>query len=199
MSDEIREEAIQTYSHLVDKAVSYFSKKFPYLVSKEDLRSAGYIGLLKAIENYDPTSNVKFATYAYGIVKGEILHLIRYTMRQLGININEYERLRNKLEDFHTLQSYGLHVWTHIPLSSVVQTEDEMLPFEETLPDNQSDPVNFVIAMDMLEVLTERERDVAILVSQGYSIREISELLNISPQRVTQIKKNIRKKWKEFL
>jgi RNA polymerase sigma-B factor len=37
----------------------------------------GYVGLLKALENYEPTHNAKFSTYATHCVYGELRHYIR--------------------------------------------------------------------------------------------------------------------------
>ena len=44
---------------------------------KEDLLQVGYLGLLGAIERFDPERGVKFSTYASHCVDGEIRHFIR--------------------------------------------------------------------------------------------------------------------------
>ncbi|MCE1248657.1 MAG: sigma-70 family RNA polymerase sigma factor [Firmicutes bacterium] len=45
--------------------------------NQEDLIQVGYIGLIKAVDNYDPDRGVKFITYATHCVMGEIRHYIR--------------------------------------------------------------------------------------------------------------------------
>lgn len=44
---------------------------------KEDLVQVGYLGLLGAIERFDPERGVKFSTYASHCIDGEIRHFIR--------------------------------------------------------------------------------------------------------------------------
>ena len=46
-------------------------------ISNEDLLQVGSIGLIKAIEFYNPDKNTKFKTYASYFIKGEIKHYLR--------------------------------------------------------------------------------------------------------------------------
>ena len=61
------------YEKLVNKLASKYSNYTDF----EDLRQAGLIGLMKALEKYTHSSNTKFSTYAYFWIKGEILEEIR--------------------------------------------------------------------------------------------------------------------------
>ena len=45
----------------------------PGVFPLEDRLSVGYIGLLKAIENYDPSKGVKFSTYAHRVIQTHLL------------------------------------------------------------------------------------------------------------------------------
>jgi RNA polymerase sigma factor for flagellar operon FliA len=53
------------------------STKLPSHVELNDLISAGVLGLLDAIEKFDPTRGVKFKTYAELRIKGAILDSLR--------------------------------------------------------------------------------------------------------------------------
>ncbi len=64
----------------------------------EDLRQAGYIGLLNAVENYDQNEGAKFSTYASHLIKGEIRHQIRD--EQPSVHIPQWvKRLNKKVKD----------------------------------------------------------------------------------------------------
>lgn len=45
--------------------------------SYEDLLQVGYVGLMKAVGRYEMESGVRFSTYAYAMVEGEIRHYLR--------------------------------------------------------------------------------------------------------------------------
>lgn len=64
----------------------------------EDLRQAGYIGLLNAVENYDQNAGAKFSTYATHLIKGEVRHQIRD--EQPSVHIPQWvKRLNKKIKD----------------------------------------------------------------------------------------------------
>lgn len=67
---------------LVENAMSLVKKiastiSFQSGISNEDLVQVGSIGLIKAIEFFDPSKNVKFKTYASYFIRGEIKHYLR--------------------------------------------------------------------------------------------------------------------------
>ncbi len=47
------------------------------LASREDLENAGLLGLLQAIEQYDPSRGTPFASYIYGRVRGAVVDYLR--------------------------------------------------------------------------------------------------------------------------
>ena len=51
----------------------------------EDLTQAGFIGLLKAIENYDKTKNDNFRIYAGYLIIGEMRHYIRDKLNMIRV------------------------------------------------------------------------------------------------------------------
>lgn len=63
------------YNNLI---YSIIYKYFKFYKSKDDLYQAGYIGLLNALNNYDPARGVKFTTYAYQYIYGEILKQVNH-------------------------------------------------------------------------------------------------------------------------
>ena len=73
------------------RLVVYIAKKFENTgVGLEDLISIGTIGLIKAINTFNPQKNIKLATYASRCIENEILMYIRKTNNQkLEISIDE--------------------------------------------------------------------------------------------------------------
>lgn len=66
-------ETIQRYQPLVRSIARRISAKLPKHYDLEDLVSDGMVGLLAAIERFDPSRGVKFETFATYYVKGAIL------------------------------------------------------------------------------------------------------------------------------
>ena len=73
------------------RLVVYIAKKFENTgVGIEDLISIGTIGLIKAINTFNPTKNIKLATYASRCIENEILMYIRKSSNQkCEISIDE--------------------------------------------------------------------------------------------------------------
>lgn len=73
------------------RLVVYIARKFDNTsVGVEDLISIGTIGLIKAINTFNPTKNIKLATYASRCIENEILMYLRRTSKmKLEVSIDE--------------------------------------------------------------------------------------------------------------
>ena len=73
------------------RLVVYIAKKFDNTgVGVEDLISIGTIGLIKAINSYNPEKNIKLATYASRCIENEILmYLRRNSKTKAEVSIDE--------------------------------------------------------------------------------------------------------------
>ena len=73
------------------RLVVYISKKFESTgIGIEDLVSIGTIGLIKAVNTFNPNKNIKLATYASRCIENEILMYLRKTAQQRNeISIDE--------------------------------------------------------------------------------------------------------------
>lgn len=65
------------YAGLVKRAASRIASQLPSHVDREELYSAGVVGLLEAVSRYDPDSAADFKTYATWRINGEIKDHIR--------------------------------------------------------------------------------------------------------------------------
>ena len=76
-------ENLEYVNKIASKYIVCVSAEKKGLITLEDLKSAGYEGLTKAANNYNPDTKVKFSTYAFKCIKGEIIReLIFYTGKE---------------------------------------------------------------------------------------------------------------------
>lgn len=73
-SAELRDELVLEHTGLVEKLARQFMSSGEPV---EDLMQEGYIGLIKAVDRFEPDKGVKFTTYATHIITGEIRHYLR--------------------------------------------------------------------------------------------------------------------------
>jgi RNA polymerase sigma factor FliA len=79
----LREQMIVQYAPLVKYVVGRMAVSMPGVLSAEDIISYGTIGLIQAVDRYDPSVGVKFETYAIRRIKGAIIDAIR-SLQQLS-------------------------------------------------------------------------------------------------------------------
>ena len=97
----LRDRLILTYAPLVKFVAGRISSGLPSHVDENDLVSYGLLGLISAIERYDPDRDVKFETYAIARIKGSIIDELRamdWVPRSVRARAREIERAIAKLE-----------------------------------------------------------------------------------------------------
>lgn len=77
LSSSEREELINAHAHLVRYEVDRVASGLPGQVDREDLVSAGMIGLIRAVDRYDSGRGASFTTYATTLMRGAILDELR--------------------------------------------------------------------------------------------------------------------------
>lgn len=99
---EIRNELVVRYSRLVHYLASRFSSNG--VTGRDDLIQVGYMGLISAIERYDPEAGGGFTTFAMVTIRGVIQHYLRdhtwglKAPRRLRELATRLRRLRDELE-----------------------------------------------------------------------------------------------------
>ncbi|MFH1574219.1 MAG: FliA/WhiG family RNA polymerase sigma factor [Acidobacteriota bacterium] len=99
--DAGREQLILEHLPQIKYIAHRISTKLPSHVELNDLISAGVLGLLDAVEKFDPTRGVKFKTYAELRVKGSILDSLRnldWAPRSLRKRSKDLEKTYKELE-----------------------------------------------------------------------------------------------------
>ncbi len=72
-----RSQIIRDHLYLVDILVGRMVTQVPSFMNKDDMKSAGMLGLLDAANKYDPSKNILFKTFAEYRIRGAILDEMR--------------------------------------------------------------------------------------------------------------------------
>ncbi|NLE73276.1 MAG: RNA polymerase sigma factor WhiG [Actinobacteria bacterium] len=100
--EQARNELILAYSPLVKYVAGRMRSGLPAHVEEADLVSYGLLGLIGAIERFDPGRNIKFETYALSRVKGAIIDELRaldWVPRSVRHWARQVERSVTRLEN----------------------------------------------------------------------------------------------------
>jgi RNA polymerase sigma factor for flagellar operon FliA len=77
VSATLKEQIVIEHTPLIRYIVNRIAVRLPSHIDLDDLHNTGVIGLMDAIEKYDPEKNCKFKTYAEFRIKGAILDQLR--------------------------------------------------------------------------------------------------------------------------
>jgi RNA polymerase sigma factor for flagellar operon FliA len=97
----IRDRLILTYAPLVKYVAGRLGSGLPAHVDEGDLVSYGLLGLIGAIERFDPDRDIKFETYAISRIKGSIIDELRamdWVPRSVRARARDIERAIAELE-----------------------------------------------------------------------------------------------------
>ena len=97
-----REEMIVEYAFLVKQIASRFARRLPSSVFFDELVSAGSLGLIDAVDKFDPHKHVSLKTYAQYRIKGAILDELRSMdtcSRSMRKKIRNISRAVKSIED----------------------------------------------------------------------------------------------------
>ena len=100
--DSARERLVVAYSPLVKFVAGRMAAGLPSHVEEADLISYGLLGLIGAIERFEPSREIKFETYAVARVKGAIIDELRsldWVPRSVRAKARDVERVHQKLEN----------------------------------------------------------------------------------------------------
>ncbi len=97
-----RQESIVEYAYLVKHIASRFALRLPSSVLFDELMSAGSLGLIDAVDKFDPSKHVSLKTYAQYRIKGAILDELRSMdtySRSMRKKIQDISKATKKIED----------------------------------------------------------------------------------------------------
>ena len=160
------------------RLVVYIARKFENTgVGIEDLISIGTIGLIKAVNTFDPAKKIKLATYASRCIENEILMFLRRTSRQ-KLEVSLDEPLNTDWDGNELL------------LSDILGTEGDMVykSIEETVERQR-----LAVALSRLSM---REKEIMRLrfgLGGGpeKTQKEVADIMGISQSYISRLEKRI--------
>lgn len=96
-----RERIVSHYAYLVKITAGRVVTSLPPNFERDDLAGAGVVGLVKAVDHFDTSRDVKFETYAIALIRGAILEMLReqdWVPRSVRDNVKALEKTYYQLE-----------------------------------------------------------------------------------------------------
>lgn len=168
------------------RLVVYIARKFDNTgVGVEDLISIGTIGLIKAINTFNPVKNIKLATYASRCIENEILMYLRR---------NSKTRMEVSIDEPLNVDWDG----NELLLSDILGTSEDII-----YKDIERE-VDIKLLKKALETLSERER---MIIHMRFGLddfeggektqKEVADILGISQSYISRLEKKIMKRLKK--
>ena len=211
-----REAVVMAALPLVRSIIGKISVPDHLLASHEDLESVGVVGLLEALDNYDP-ERAQFATHAYRRIRGNIIDYLRSIdvlsrdkRKKMGAVQEALSSLRQMLgeepsdedvadymgmsvEDYHRLLR---DAQCRFSLSLSRPSDDDDHTMLDVLPsdDGTEGFERFEKAStqkhleDLIQTLPERQQTIlGLYYTEDLTLQEIGEVLDLSAARISQL------------
>jgi RNA polymerase sigma factor for flagellar operon FliA len=217
-SEHTRHDLILAYHPLVRTIACRMARRLPPSVDVDELINVGVLGLIDAIDRFDPERGVPFKAYAEIRIQGAMFDSLRnddWVPRSVRRKFNRIEKTRNDLtlqlgrtpspsemagkmdttvEQFNTLVK-DAHINRLVSLD-VSTTQDGQTPLVESLSrDEETAEQNLCLQELKGEVasavnkLPEKERmAVTLYYMQGLTLREIGKVLGVTESRACQLR-----------
>lgn len=208
---ELRNRLVLQYAPLVKYVAGRIRAGLPSNVEQADLVSEGVIGLMDAIEKFQPERGLQFQTYAVPRIRGAIIDGLRasdWVPRSVRAKVRDIERVQVTLEsrlgrtpdDGEISQEMQISVQelravysktAHTSVASI----DELGGVEDIAPvtcDLLEDEETRAALMYAIRDLAERDRIIiALYYFEGLTLSEIGQVLGVSESRVSQLHSRI--------
>ena len=214
---EVREVLIEQNLGLVHHIVKRFLNRG---YDTEDLFQIGVIGLIKAIDKFDPSFDVKFSTYAVPLIAGEIKRFLRddgmvkvsrtlkengsrvkYARERLSLRINREPTLQEVSKEAGlTIEEVILAMEANVQVESIYQSVyqndgNEIYMVDQLADkgkDEQEKMLNHLVIKQLREGLPETEQKlIRLRYYQDKTQTEVAKMLGISQVQVSRMEKKI--------
>ncbi len=195
--------------------------------SPDDLFQVGCIGLIKAINNFDTSHNVKFSTYAVPMIIGEVRRYLRdYNSIRVSRSIRDTaykalqakEKLTSEKSREPTVEEIakelGLKKEEVIFALDAIQDpislfepvyhdgSDALFVMDQVSDDKNTDLswIENIVLSEAIDKLSDRERHIINLrFFEGKTQMEVADEIGISQAQVSRLEKNALKSMKKYM
>lgn len=215
-----RDELISGNLRLVLSVIQRFTNRGENL---DDLFQVGCIGLIKSIDNFDISQNVRFSTYAVPMIIGEIRRYLRdnnsvrvsRSLRDMAYHaMQAKEKLINELQRDPTIEEIAKELGVPkedvvIALEAIVEPVSLYEPVYSDGGDtiyvmdqvgdsiNDDDWIDEILLKQSIKNLNPREKKIlSMRFMQGKTQMEVAKEINISQAQVSRLEKSALKQIK---
>ena len=187
----------------------------------EDLFQIGVIGLIKSIDKFDTSYDVKFSTYAVPLITGEIKRFlrddgmvkvsrtlkengmkVRYAAERLGSKLNREPTLAEvareaELTDEEVVMAMEANVQVESIYKSVYQNDGNEIFLVDQLADEKQNEqelvLNHMVLSQLIGGLSQKEQKlIKLRYYQDKTQTEVAKVLGNSQDQVSRLEKKIR-------
>lgn len=205
---KLRDKLIEIYMPLVKIIANKLSISLPAYVDRDDCISDGYIGLIQAVDRFDPSLGYKFETFASIRIKGAIIDslrakdwlptIVRQKVKKYHQTVFDLEcKLGRSVSEQEVAKALDISNEEFTSLLKQVQVAN-VLSLEEfsRICDLQIDNISERLERQelvkelakVIETLSEKEKLViSLYYYEELTLKEISYIMKLSEARISQI------------
>ena len=202
----LRNRLVLQYAPLVKYVAGRLRTRMPDTVDQDDLVSDGVLGLMDAIERFEPQRGLSFQTFAVPRIRGAIIDGMRsmdFVPRSVRDKLRVVQRAQVRLEERlgRAPEERELAQETGIPLQQLRdlsrQSNSNHASLDDfDLADELSSAADHVVEqgdvnaslMRVIEELAERDQVIiALYYFEGLTLAEIGQVLGVTESRVSQV------------
>jgi RNA polymerase sigma factor for flagellar operon FliA len=213
----LKDEIVKRFLPLVRYVASRMSVRFQAGLDFEDILSFGVLGLLDAVDRFEPERGFCFQTFAVPRIRGAILDELRRfdwisrsgreKLQKFERTLEEIAKTNGRTDDKSLMTAMNMDEQSYkdlleiasrsyiVSLDDVLALEDGDMQREDTIEDESAGALDLMeqneeidTVVDALKKLPERERTLlSLYYYEGLTLKEIGLVLGVTESRVSQL------------
>jgi RNA polymerase sigma factor for flagellar operon FliA len=213
----LKDEIVRRFLPLVRYVASRMSVKFQAGLDFEDILSFGVLGLLDAVDRFEPERGFCFQTFAVPRIRGAILDELRRfdwisrsgreKLQKFERTLEEISKTNGSADDKSLMAAMGMDDGAYkdlleiasrsyvVSLDDVLALEDGDMQREDTIEDEAPSALELIErseevdgVVEALKKLPDRERTLlSLYYYEGLTLKEIGLVLGVTESRVSQL------------